>query len=100
MRRRLGHREGMGREGDAGRRRVFVPQALGADEYLRATWHRQRRVIVISHWQGDRCVAATPVRVDEAGELAELLVAALADGVESGAAETPWSPPAPESRVA
>ena len=79
---------------------MFVPQALGADEYLRATWHRERRLIVISHWRGAECVAATPVRVDDAGELTELLVAALADGVEAGSPDTPWSPPTPESRVA
>ena len=59
------------------RRRVFVPQALGADEYLRVTWHETDRVIVFSHWQGEVCVAATPVKVTETAELATLLVGAL-----------------------
>jgi len=58
------------------RRRVFVPQALGADEYLRVTWHETDRVIVFSHWQGELCVAATPVKVTETAELATLLVGA------------------------
>jgi len=54
-----------------------VPQALGADEYLRVTWHETDRVIVFSHWQGEVCVAATPVKVTETAELATLLVGAL-----------------------
>jgi hypothetical protein len=60
------------------RRRVFLPQALGGDEYLRVTWHEDDRVVVFSHWEGERCVAATPVRVAETGDLATLLVEALA----------------------
>jgi hypothetical protein len=77
--------------GDGGRRRVFVPQALGADEFLRVTWHEGRRVLVFSHWEGDRCVAATPVRVSDIAELAELTVTAL---TRSLAVERPaWAPP-------
>jgi hypothetical protein len=60
-----------------GRRRVFVPQALGADEYLRVTWHEANRVIVFSQWRGEVCVAATPVRVTETTDLATLLAEAL-----------------------
>ena len=59
------------------RRRVLVPQALGSDEFLRVTWHDGRRLMVFSQWDGDRCVAATPVRVDQLGELAELVVTAF-----------------------
>jgi len=62
----------------ADRRRVLVPQALGADQFLRVTWHDGRRLMVVSHWDGHRCVAATPVRVDQLGELAELVVTAFA----------------------
>lgn len=58
------------------RLRVFVPQALGADEFLRATWHPGREIMVFSHWQGAECVAATPVRVADLAELAELTSAA------------------------
>jgi hypothetical protein len=82
--------------GDAERRRVFIPQALGADEFLRVTWHEQKQVIVFSHWQGDHCVAATPVRVTDIAELAELTVAALASTMPPGPAPTTeW--PAPEA---
>jgi hypothetical protein len=66
----------MGPHGE--RRRVLVPQALGADEFLRVTWHAQRQVMVFSHWRGAECVAATPVRVSQLGELAELVVTASA----------------------
>jgi len=38
--------------------------------------------MVVSHWEGDHCVAATPVRVDQLGELAELVVTAFARSVE------------------
>jgi hypothetical protein len=83
--------------GDAERRRVFVPQALGADEFLRVTWHEQKHLVVFSHWQGDHCVAATPVRVTDLAELAELTVAALASTMPPG--PSPESPewPAPEA---
>ena len=60
------------------RRRVLVTQALGADEFLRVTWHDGRRLMVFSQWDGDHCVAATPVKVDQLGELAELVVTAFA----------------------
>jgi len=69
-----------------GRRRVFLPHALGADEFLRVTWHETDRVIVFSHWQGERCVAATPVRVTDSAELATLLVEALGHAATQPAA--------------
>jgi hypothetical protein len=66
-----------------GRHRVFLPQALGADEYLRVTWHESDRVIVFSHWQGETCVAATPVLVTDAVDLTGLLVDALGEAASS-----------------
>jgi hypothetical protein len=63
------------------RHRVFVPQALGADEFLRVTWHESDRIIVFSHWSGNTCVAATPVRISDTPELAELLGAAIIHAV-------------------
>ena len=63
------------------RHRVFVPQALGADEFLRVTWHERDRIIVFSHWSGNSCVAATPVRITDTPELVELLVAAVGHAV-------------------
>jgi len=74
------------------RRRVLVPQALGSDEFLRVTWHESRDVMVFSHWDGDHCIAATPVRVADLAELAELIAGALAS--RSGDDRPVW--PAPD----
>ena len=52
--------------------------------------------MVFSHWAGDRCVAATPVRIDQLGELAELTVSALARSVEP----EPWAAPDPADIIA
>ena len=67
----------------ARRHRVFLPQALGADEFLRVTWHASDRVVVFSHWQGERCIAATPILVTETTELTALLVDALGDAASN-----------------
>lgn len=80
--------------GGGDRRRVLIPQALGADEFLRVTWHPDRTVMVFSHWSGDRCVAATPVRVSDIAELAELTVTALATSVREAAHTWPSPHPA------
>ena len=87
----------MGTLDDAARRRVFLPQALGADEFLRVTWHESRDVMVFSHWDGGRCVAATPVRVADVTELASLTAAALGLGLVVAAHG--WPAPAPETLV-
>ena len=87
----------MSATGDGERRRVLVPHALGADEFLRVTWHEQRRVMVFSHWDGDHCIAATPVRVGEIAELAELVVSALATDVRRAAGT--WPAPHAVDRV-
>ena len=63
--------------GEESRRRILVPHALGADEFLRVTWHEQKQVMVVSHWQGAECVAAFPLRVSDAAELADLVVTAI-----------------------
>lgn len=83
----------MGAGDESGRQRVLVPHALGAEEFLRVTWHQGQRAVVFSHWQGDTCVAATPVKVDDIGELADLLAAADAQPREV----SPWAPPRVET---
>ena len=64
--------------GGQGATRVLLRQALGGDEFLRVTWHQDRDVVVFSRWEHGTCTSATPVRVDEVGDLATLLVTALA----------------------
>jgi hypothetical protein len=75
--------------------RVLVPQALGSDEFLRVTWHASRELIVFSHWDGDHCVAATPVRITDIAELAALIGRAA----DQGGRAPVWPAPAPETLV-
>lgn len=81
--------------GNNERHRVLVPQALGSEEFLRVTWHASRALIVFSHWDGDRCVAATPVRITDIDELAALISQAAAHGTRAPA----WPPPAANTLV-
>jgi hypothetical protein len=60
-------------------RRVFLPDVRGNDQYLRATWHPDTAVVVVSHWVGEVCVASTPLSVADASKLIGLLVTALQD---------------------
>ncbi len=87
--------------GGAGAHRVLLKQALGADEFLRVTWHERNDVFVFSHWVGDTCHTATPVRVSELGELASMTVAALAKRAEvkGRTTTTAWPAPAPADRL-
>ena len=85
----------MGIKGNNERHRVLVPQALGSDEFLRVTWHASRELIVFSHWDGDHCVAATPVRVTDIDDLASMIAQAAAHGTTASA----WPPPAANTLV-
>ncbi len=79
---------------DPVRRRVFAPHALGADEFLRVTWHETKRIAVFSVWSGAECTAAVPVRVSDLGDLATLLRHAIEEQVVAG-----WPAPDPASLV-
>jgi hypothetical protein len=85
----------VGNTGDGDRHRIFIPQALGSDEFLRVTWHTNRELMVFSHWDGDRCVAATPVRIADLGELASL----VGEAATRTAASPSWPPPSPDALV-
>ena len=85
----------MGIVGKHERHRVLVPQALGSGEFLRVTWHATRELIVFSHWDGDRCIAATPVRISDIDELAALVSRAVAQARH----RPTWPAPAPETLV-
>ncbi|MDQ6615508.1 MAG: hypothetical protein M3083_12385 [Actinomycetota bacterium] len=74
-------------------RRAFLPDVRGNDQYLRATWHPDTAVVVISHWVGEVCVASTPVAVADLSTLIEVLVSALQDA----AARPPAEPATPVS---
>ncbi len=85
----------MGIKGNNERHRVLVPQALGSDEFLRVTWHASRELIVFSHWDGDHCDAATPVRITDIEELATLISKAAGHVTNASA----WPPPAANTLV-
>ena len=84
--------------GGRGAKRVLLRQALGGDEFLRVTWHERNGVLVFSQWERDTCVAAIPVRIEELGELATLIVTALGQRVARDTTE--WAPPSPATLVA
>jgi hypothetical protein len=59
--------------------RVFVPDVRDDLRYLRVTWHADRRLLVLSHWRDDVCLASTPIELSEISKLIGLLVSALED---------------------
>jgi hypothetical protein len=46
---------------------------------LRVTWHPERDLVVLSVWQGDRCVGTFRMLVQDVPRLSGLLAAALGD---------------------
>ena len=60
-------------------RRVLIEDRRHTGAYLRATWHPERRVVVISHWHGDVCAASTTLSLADLPKLISLLVSALSD---------------------
>ena len=73
-------------------RRIFIEDVRRNDAYLRATWHPETRVLVVSHWTGDMCTASTPISVNDAGKLIGLLVTAL-EGAAMSSVQIEPSPP-------
>ena len=60
--------------------RVLIEDVRGDGRFLRVTLHPESDVIVISHWEGETCVAATRVPTADVGDLIELLREARPDG--------------------
>lgn len=67
------------------RHRVFVEDARHNGSYLRATWHPERRVFVLSTWDGEVCTGAVRVPAAEAVDLIGLLVDGLGDMAQAPA---------------
>jgi hypothetical protein len=57
-------------------RRALIKDQRHPGAYLRATWHPERRVVVISHWHGDVCTASTTLSLVDLPKLLSLLVSA------------------------
>jgi hypothetical protein len=81
-------------------RRLLLPDVRGNNQYLRATWHEDTSVVVVSHWVGDVCVASTPVALADAAQLIGLLAGALEQTAAAAEAGLPSaSPSARQSAV-
>jgi hypothetical protein len=63
---------------------------------LRVTWHPERDLVVLSVWQGDRCVGTFRMLVQDVPRLSGLLAAALGDWL----GESSPAPAAPLARGA
>jgi len=77
--------------------RVFLADVRGGDQYLRATWHPESATIVFSHWNGEVCMASTPVALTDCAGLIELQVRSLASVADRRLA--PASAPTPKPPV-
>jgi hypothetical protein len=58
---------------------------------LRVTWHPERDLVVLSVWQGDRCVGTFRMPVQDVPRLSGLLAATLGDWVDQ--ADNPATQP-------
>jgi hypothetical protein len=71
----------------SGRRDMFLDERGTG---LRVTWHPERDLVVLSVWQGDRCVGTFRMSVQDIPRLSGLLAAALGDWVDqTGGAPSP-----------
>ena len=55
---------------------VFL-DARGGDRALRATWHHEAGVVVLSLWRDNVCAGSFRLRIDEVPELVAMLRAGL-----------------------
>jgi hypothetical protein len=78
----------------AKRHRVFIEDARRNGAYLRATWHPERRVFVLSTWSGDVCTGAVRLPAADAADLVGLVADGLAELAVPPAAPAAASGPA------
>jgi hypothetical protein len=77
--------------------RVFLADVRGGDQYLRTTWHPDSSTIVFSHWNGEMCLASTPVALTDSTKLIDLMVRALSEVADRRL--SPSAPPKPLSPI-
>lgn len=63
------------------RRRVLIGDARRNGRYLRATWHPEDRMFVLSTWTDEVCSGAVRIPIDKAADLITLLADGLSDAV-------------------
>jgi hypothetical protein len=57
-----------------------VADERGGGRALRASWHHEAGVVVLSLWQGDICTGTFRARADDVPALVEALTGGLAEG--------------------
>jgi hypothetical protein len=67
------------RERPVHRRRVLIEDARRNGHHLRATWHPDTRQFVLSTWREDVCTGSARLAVEDAADLAGLLVDGLGE---------------------
>jgi hypothetical protein len=55
---------------------VSVPDARGGDRSVRITVHADRALVTLSHWEGNVCVAADAVPIEDLEPIIDLLTRA------------------------
>jgi len=60
----------------AAARRVLLPTTHSD---LRATWHAEADVVVLTLWSGERCMGSAPLEPEQAAELLSFLARGLAE---------------------
>ncbi len=82
----------VGVSGVTGRTRVLVDDTRRNGAFLRVTWHPEGRQFVVSNWDGQVCVGATRVDVQDAARIMGLLADGLADAASRPPTEEPRAP--------
>ena len=67
---------------------VFL-DARGGDRALRATWHHEAGVVVLSLWRDNVCAGSFRLRIDEVPDLVDMLVGGLARSYDAHLAPPP-----------
>jgi len=62
-----------------GGHRVMLGDVRSRSRALRASWHHEAGLLVVSLWRGDACVGTVRLSPHEATHLAEVIVAGLAE---------------------
>lgn len=78
--------------GVTGRTRVLVDDTRRNGAFLRITWHADGRQFVVSNWDGQVCVGATRVGVEDAARIMGLLADGLADAASRREEQPPSAP--------
>jgi hypothetical protein len=75
--------------------RAVLSDCRSRSRALRASWHHEAGLLVLSVWRDDACVGTARLSPQEAAHLAEVIVAGLAE--ELPPEELPPDEPAPAS---